>query len=420
MRISVDWLREFIPVPETRPELEAFADALTMAGLEVEEILEAPTGPVFLTKITPNRGDWASVYGTAREAFALTSNSSPLGSPLSPNPFPPKREKGEKAGILGLTSLSPASGERGWGIGGFAEGQGVKVESSLCPRYSATIIRGVKIGATPEWMQARLRAALGDTGYRTINNVADITNYVMLELGQPLHAFDLATLAESRIVVRLARDGERIKTLDGGDRALTSEMLAICDAERPIAIAGIMGGAESEITDGTVDVLLESAHFNPLSVRRTSRLTDIKSGAAYRFERYVDPELVPVAAARAAQLITEIAGGTVESVTDVYPGKLPPRRVIARVDRIRKLLGADVDRDALIAALERLGLSVERSGGALDCIIPSWRPDLTMEDDIAEEVGRIALGLREPAGDDSPDPKRARRRFAAWLVYQPR
>lgn len=383
MKIPIAWLREYVPVPEDPTELDAFCDLLTMAGLEVEEVLSTPIGPTLYTKITPNRGDWASVYGTAREAAAAGRTT------LKPLP----------EGSLGNAEAARAHAS-------------VTVEDAEgCPRYAAALIRGVRIGPAPGWIQERLSAALGDK-YKTINNVVDITNYVMLELGQPLHAFDLATIAGGEIIVRQARDGEVLTTLDGVERALSPGMLCICDRERPVALAGIMGGGPTEITEGTTDILLESAHFNPLSIRRTSRRLSLATEASYRFERYVDPALVPIAAARAARLITECAGGEIVGMIDVIAKKTPPRRVVARVERIRKLLGADVDRDEMIAGLERLGVSVERSAGALDCVIPSWRPDLTIEDDIAEEVGRIALGYenlpetlpphRADSGSDSP------------------
>lgn len=382
MRIPVAWLREFVEVPEGEAELDVFCTTLTMAGLEVEEILDTPVGPTLFTKITPNRGDWASVYGTAREAAAAER------IPLAPLP--------------GVTS--------GDGTGLPAS---VRIEDpENCPRYAVKIIRNVKIGPTPAWMQERLYAALGDK-YKPINNVVDITNYVMLELGQPLHAFDMDTLPGAAIVVRQAQPGERLKTLDGVDRELLSGMLCICDPEKPIAVAGVMGGGPTEISDQTVNVLLESAHFDMYSIRRTSKRLGLKTEASYRFERFVDPELVPVAAERAAALIAEIAGGEVlPGILDVIGKPVPARAVMARMDRIRHLLGADVDRDEAIAALERLGISVERNMGALNCLIPTWRADLTIEDDIAEEVGRIALGygnlvetappVREPHGTDSP------------------
>ena len=376
MKIPVVWLREYVPVPTRTAELLAFCDLLTMAGLEVEEILATDAGPTLYTKITPNRGDWASVYGTAREAAAAGKFA------LAPLPAP-----------LAL----PATGEIS-----------VTVDDPVgCSRYHATLLRGIQIGPSPDWMQERLTAA----GMRPVNNVVDITNYVMLELGQPLHAFDADTLPGGAVVVRQARDGETLTTLDGVNRVLAPGMLCICDRDKPIALAGIMGGGPTEVTDATTSILLESAHFDPFSVRRTAK-REVASEASYRFERFVDPALVPVAAARAVALLTQFAGATVVGGVAVDAPPASPRRIVARVERIRKLLGVDVDRDEMVAGLSRLGLSVERSAGALDILVPSWRPDLTGEDDIAEEVGRIALGyanlpetlppLTSAGGSDSP------------------
>jgi phenylalanyl-tRNA synthetase beta chain len=376
MRVPIAWLRDYLPaVPESGAALDAFCNGLTMAGLEVEEVLpDTPTGPTLFTKITPNRGDWASLYGTAREAAAVDPDLQ-----LLPLPQPPT-DRGDASALCSVTIEDPDN----------------------CHRFHALILRGVRVGATPEWMQERLSAALGER-YRMINNVADITNYVMLETGQPLHAFDLATIPDGKIVVRQARPDESLVTLDGGEYALPEGTLCICDHEKPISIAGIMGGRATEITDSTVDILLETAHFDPYCIRRTAKKT-LRSEASYRFERTVDPELVPTAGWRAARLITELCGGTIVGAVDTVARPTPRRVVLARMDRIRALLGADVDRDAAVAGLERLGISVERSAGALECLIPSWRPDLSIEDDIAEEVARIALGYANLPEKLSPPP----------------
>ncbi|MBC8142467.1 MAG: phenylalanine--tRNA ligase subunit beta, partial [Armatimonadetes bacterium] len=367
MKISVNWLREYVAVPADPAALAAFNTTLTMAGLEVEETFDSPDGIALYTKVTPNRGDWASVYGTAREAAA--------GANLPLAPYP-----GYTSRVPDVTPTAMANS---------SASASVRVESPLAPRFSLTVIRGVTVAPSPEWLQNRLIAA----GMRPVNNIVDITNYVCLETGQPLHAFDLQTVPNGAIVVRTAKPGETLTTLTFIERILDDTMLCVCDDEAPIAIAGVMGGDATQITDATTDILLESAHFDPLSVRRTAKKLEIRTEASYRFERYVDPLLVSVAAKRAAALIAEIAGGTVEDAPlDIVQTRFTPRTVVARIERIRKLLGANVERDTLIAGLERLGVSVERSAGAIDCVIPSWRPDLTMEDDIAEEVGRIALG----------------------------
>ncbi len=287
MKISVNWLREYVPVPEDAGELAAFNDLLTMAGLEVEETFDSPDGITLFTKVTPNRGDWASVYGTAREAAAAGN------LPLAPYP----------AYVSRAPEVTPSQAKNS-SISATVEA------TQLAPRFSLTVVRGVTVAPSPQWMQDRLTAA----GMRPINNVVDITNYVLLETGQPLHAFDLATVPHGAIVVREARAGEKLKTLDGTERELEAGMLCICDADEPIGVAGVMGGATTEVTETTTDIILESAHFDPFSVRRTAKKLGLRTEASYRFERYVDPLLVPAAAERAVRLLVEIAGGTV-----VYP-----------------------------------------------------------------------------------------------------
>ncbi|HYN84979.1 MAG TPA: phenylalanine--tRNA ligase subunit beta, partial [Pyrinomonadaceae bacterium] len=274
-------------------------------------------------------------------------------------------------------------------------------DAGLCPRYAARVVRGVKIGPSPDWLVARLTAI----GQRPLNNVADSSNCVMHELGQPLHAFDLSTLAERRIVVRLARDGERLRTLDDVERTLDAQMLVIADAARAVALAGVMGGAETEITDATSDVLIESAYFDPASVRRTAKALGLHTEASYRFERGTDYEGVRRAQDRCVALITEIAGGTAtEDAVDVYPA--PPRRpaVRFRPSRVALLTGLDVPADEGARILTALGF--ERAGGdaseasasddanaptgdaALAFVAPSWRVDVGIEEDLVEEVAR--------------------------------
>ena len=305
MKVPISWLQEFIPVPTDGEAFTQFCDALTMAGLEVEEILD---GPTLYTKVTPNRGDWASILGTAREAAAINADIS----------------------VTVPAGLANTSGEGPVAV--------TISDADACPRYAATVIRGVTIGPAPDWMQERLTQALGDK-YKPVNNIVDITNYVMLELGQPLHAFDLATIDGGQIIVRRANPDEKIITLDGEERILSAQPLCICDASRPVAIAGIMGGLETEITSGTTDILLESAHFEPITIRRGSKAIGLASEASYRFERFVDPNLVLQATARAAALILEIAGGTIDGpTTDVIAKPHVPTRVLARIDRIRRLL----------------------------------------------------------------------------------
>ncbi|HYP00326.1 MAG TPA: phenylalanine--tRNA ligase subunit beta, partial [Pyrinomonadaceae bacterium] len=288
----------------------------------------------------------------------------------------------------------------------------VEVQAAdLCPRFTARVVRGVRIAPSPAWLVERLQAV----GQRSVNNVADITNYVMLEMGQPLHAFDLEKLKERRLVVRLARAGERLLTLDRVMRTLDAETLVIADAVRAVAIAGVMGGAETEISDGTRDVLIEAAHFAPASVRRTTRALNLQTEASDRFERGVDYEGQLRAQARAAALITELAGGTATTdAIDIYPQPPAPRTVPLRFSRVGELMGFEVPPQDSIRILGALGIrraagdghgasvsaeaagggsaveqrATEASGERAEFASPSWRTDIKGEEDLVEEVGR--------------------------------
>jgi phenylalanyl-tRNA synthetase beta chain len=309
-------------------------------------------------EITPNRPDALSVRGLAREIAALT------GVALRPPPVG-VREGGPDAAALAAVEI---------------------LDPDLCPRYAARVISGLTVAPSPPWLAQRLRAA----GLRPINNVVDVTNYVLWELGQPLHAFDLDTIAERRIVVRRARPGERLTTLDGRDRVLTPDMLMICDATRPVAVGGVMGGADTEVTDRTTTVLLESACFHPGSIRRTARALGLSTEAAYRFERGTDIEGVVAALDRAAELMADLGGGTVaRGVIDVYPAPAPRTRIAFRPERVRRLIGTAPARADIAYILRALGFELEESGAALAVTVPSFRRDVVQEDDLVEEVVRI-------------------------------
>lgn len=386
MRVPMSWLQQYVAVEATTEEL---ARRLTMGGLEVEGIEDSSLGPVLDVYITPNRGDCLSMVGVAREVAAL------YDLPLLP-PAPPVSSP--NGPVLEQTSVT-------------------LLEPQLCPRYAARIVRGIKIGPSPAWLQARLEAA----GQRPINNVVDVTNYVMLELGQPLHAFDLHKLAEERIVVRRATDGETIKTLDGEERILNSNVLVIADATKPVAVAGVMGGADSEVDENSVDILLESAHFDPLSVRRTSRTLKLRTEASYRFERVVDPNGVQRAIDRACQLLEEMGQpAAVPGILDVYPETREPRQQTLRVSRAAMLLGMDITPQIATECLQRLEFTVAEPTvpdvldvlDVLNVAVPTFRPDITLEEDLVEEVGRIygyenipeTLPYGETTqGGDSPD-----------------
>ncbi|MDY7078173.1 MAG: phenylalanine--tRNA ligase subunit beta [Chloroflexota bacterium] len=275
-------------------------------------------------------------------------------------------------------------------------------DPDLCPRYSAAFIQGVKVGPSPFWMQMRLRRA----GMRPINNIVDITNYVMLELGQPLHAFDYHVLRprsgedQPAIIVRRARPGEQMETLDGELRTFDEEMLLITDGGGPVAVAGVMGGLESEVTETTTDVLLESANFYFLNVRRTSRLLGLASDASQRFGRRVDPELTVRAAARAAHLMAELGGGAVAPVIgDLYPGRQPQRVVVFDPAYATRILGIEIPADEIARILTSLEFQVQPpvAQSSYQVTIPSHRLDITRPVDLAEEVGRIWGYDRFPA-----------------------
>ncbi|MFQ6112379.1 MAG: phenylalanine--tRNA ligase subunit beta, partial [Nitrospinota bacterium] len=322
---------------------------------------------VFEFSITPNRPDCLSVVGIAREVAAI------VGSPLK---LPPLEVREEGAPVADLTSVTIEDPEK-------------------CPRYAARVISGVKIGPSPLWLLSRLKSV----GLRAINNVVDVTNYVMWELGHPLHAFDQGLLEEGRIVVRCWRPSDGpFRTLDGAERSLTPEDLVIADASRAVAIAGVMGGANSEVEPRTERVLLESAYFQPLSIRRTSKRLGLSTEASYRFERGADPIGLIRALDRAAELIRELSGGLVApGRADAYPRPIAPRKLSLRPKMVRRLLGARITERAMREQLECLGLCVEGSGKELRALIPTFRPDLEREVDLVEEVARRWGYERVPA-----------------------
>ena len=325
------------------------ADMVTTLGLD-DHVLEI--------EITPNRPDCLSVLGIARELAALTGARLRL-------PQIVLKESGESAKSLAR----------------------VRIEApDLCHRFTARVISSVTIGPSPAWLRTRLRAI----GLRPISNVVDATNYVLWELGQPLHAYDYATVADSTIVVRRAGADERFTTLDGQERTLDASMLLIADPQRAIGLAGVMGGANTEVTDGTTRVLLESAWFAPASIRRTSRALGLRTDAAYRFERGADIEGLVTASARAASLIAEIAGGTIaRGLVDAYPRKRKPQHVRLRMSRVKRVLGIAPSAAQAKKVLTGLGLPVKSRGADLEVTVPSFRRDIAMEDDLVEEIIRV-------------------------------
>ncbi len=331
---------------------------------------------VYDLEVTPNRPDLNSVIGIAREIAAVTGNALKV----------PSVQFSVSSG--GRTSLNT---------------ENLKLESSalisvriedseLCPRYTARVIQGVKVGPSPAW----LRDTLEKVGIRSISNVVDVTNYVMLESGQPLHAFDYHLIAKGAdgkptIVVRRAAADEKFKTLDIQERTLTNEMLLIADETKGIALAGVMGGANTEINNSTVDVLIESACFAPVNIRRTSKQLGLRSESSYRFERGADVGICDWASQRAAQLILETAGGQLaEGVVDVYPKPVEPKQIPLRFSKCKDLLGIGISHAEQISFLNRLGLAIaKQEPGECTFTIPTWRVDLKRPVDLIEEVSRL-------------------------------
>ncbi|HXG51107.1 MAG TPA: phenylalanine--tRNA ligase subunit beta [candidate division Zixibacteria bacterium] len=395
MKFTFNWLKEFATFDASPRQL---ADRLTMAGLEVEAIAplrEPESGRedwLIEVNVTPNRGDCLSVFGLAREVAALTGGRLKAQKPLRVRAL---RE-------LGGVSVSVQDPEG-------------------CPRYSGKVIEGVRVGVAPPWMRFRLEAC----GIRAINNVVDVTNYVMLETGQPLHAFDLDRLDERRIVVRRAGAAGEFVTLDGIERRLAPDDLLICDGDRPVALAGIMGGLSSEVVGGTRRVFLESANFDPVTIRRTAKRLGLHSEASHRFERGVDPEGTVRAAERAAELIAELAGGSpLPGALDHYPRPARNRVVRLREERAAGLLGVRVPARTITKILGSLGLRTARKGGSsLSVTVPTWRPDLTREADLIEEIARLygydriptTLPALHPAQNGAGDGRGWERRIRALL-----
>lgn len=261
------------------------------------------------------------------------------------------------------------------------------IDKANCPRYSARVVLNVKVEPSPKWLQSYLQSV----GLRPINNIVDITNFVLYEIGHPLHAFDYDKLAKHKIIVKCANDGESFITLDGKVRTLRRDTLMICDAEKPVAIAGVMGGLNSEITEQTKNVLIESAYFNSVSIRRTSKYLGLSTDASYRFERGADPNAVIWAVDRAAQLMAEIAGGEVlEGVIDVYPVKIEPKVISLRFSRLNSLIGIEIPKDKVVEILEGLDLEIlNYDENVLTVKVPTFRPDLEREVDLIEEVARV-------------------------------
>ena len=365
MKVLYNWVKQFVDVTAPAPELRT---RLSLAGVAIDSIEESAAGPVFDAEITANRPDCLGHYGIAREIAAIY-----------------------RLPVKALPSVLKEAAERATDVAS------VEIKSpDLCGRYTARMLRGVRVEPSPDWLRQRLQAI----GEKSINNVVDATNYVMFELGQPLHAFDLDKLQERRIVVRRARPGEKMRTLDGVARTLGQDMCVVADASHAVAIAGVMGGADSEISFSSRNILLESAWFDRISIRRTSKALGLRTEASYRFERGTDPEMAELASRRATELIEQVAGGEVLlGAIDAYPRREPSLTIELRRGELLRVMGADVsDRDIeeILTALgfdptraDGQGGTVANSPSALwRCKQPSWRRDVTRGIDLVEEVAR--------------------------------
>jgi phenylalanyl-tRNA synthetase beta chain len=352
LKILLSWLRDFVNVPGTAEEI---ARTMSVRGFAVEGIDTLPDGDAVLDfEIMANRPDCMSVVGMAREV----------------------------ATAYGLEVAQPAPVGLATADRGDIE---VDLEDpDLCPRYAGAVA-DVTMGPSPAWMQARLQAA----GVRPISNIVDITNYVMVELGQPMHAFDFARIGGARIRVRRAKPGEVLRTLDGQVRELTPDMLMIADAERPVAIGGVMGGADSEVSPSTKTIVFEAAYFNPLSVRRTSKRLGLKTEASIRFERGSDPNLVAAAMPRACALLDLVGAGRARGpIVDRYPGPIGPHALRLRREKIAGLMGTAIPDADVRRILEGLGFALREGADGWSVTVPTRRVDAQREVDLIEEVAR--------------------------------
>ncbi|MDP8299477.1 MAG: phenylalanine--tRNA ligase subunit beta [Candidatus Tantalella remota] len=354
MKVTYSWLKKYVDIKATPEEL---AEGLTLAGSEVESIEDAGKEKVLSFEITTNRPDCLNVIGLAREASAVFDEDLRLPEMTLP-------EAAEGGPAVGCTIKS----------------------KKLCSRYTARVITGVTVKSS----SAAIKDPLIALGMRDVNNVVDVTNYCLMETGQPMHAFDLDKIKGGKIVVREAVKGEKIITIDGEERELDKGMLVIADSDRPIAVAGVMGGQNTEVTEGTKNILLESAYFDPLSVRRTARKLGLSSDSSYRFERGVDKGMVVPASDRAAMLIAKETGGSICGFLDEGEAAPSETEITFDITRAGEVLGVPLERDKVEKILTRLGLKIlGEDGSALTVQVPSFREDLSRSIDLVEEVARI-------------------------------
>lgn len=360
MRVSLDWLQQFVDVSILGLGPDDFSRSLTMVGLAVDLYEAVGDDVVFEIDVTTNRPDCLNHFGIARELAAQYRLNL-----RSPDFAAPETDDSRSGNFPVKISIE---------------------EPELCPRYAGRVLTDVKIEESPAWLKRLLEAV----GQRPINNVVDITNLVLFELGHPLHSFDYEKLSGRQIRVRRARQGEKLVTLDGLERVLDESMLMICDANAPVAVAGVMGGLESEISESSSTILLESAYFDPVSVRTTSKRLGLSTEASYRFERGADPRRPVDALNVASRMIVEICGGhCVSPVIDEHPLPHRPQILQLRQKRVRQVLGVQIDVDEMMDILDRLEFSPRtKDEGVIEVRVPSFRSDISLEDDLVEEVAR--------------------------------
>jgi len=355
MKISYDWLKEFINLGFSPEEL---TQHLNQIGLMVESRTTFGQDTVLEIETYANRPDTLGHLGVARELSAL------LDLPLKTRSWPLKELNRPTRDFIDIQIM----------------------DSHLCPRYCGLVVKGVKVGPSPEWLRKRVEAI----GLRPINNVVDVSNYVCFSLGQPIHTFDLEKLKGQKIIVRKARKGETIRTLEGSLVELSPEMLVIADESTPVAIAGVIGGEETGITENTTDVFIESANFDPVSIRLTAKKLGLSTDASYRFERGADINAAPAAAIMAASLLSEFGGQVSRGLLDVYPVPRKPKTISLRLKRIHELLGQEIPPEFVVKTLTGLGLKLkEQKKNVWTVEVPTFRVDLEREADLVEEVARF-------------------------------
>jgi phenylalanyl-tRNA synthetase beta chain len=390
MRVPVEWLRDFVDLDGV--PVDTLVERLPGVGLGIEAVEGSGDDAVLDLEVTSNRPDCLSILGVAREVALMLDRS--LRSP--------DEAAGGSQPLRRLTRGVEHSASAGARLA-TAQRVAVRIDDQEgCPRFTASVIEGVWVGASPPWMRRRLEAA----GVRAINNVVDVTNYVMLEIGQPMHAFDYTRVAGHALTVRRARPGETLETLDGVTRTLDETMLVVADEERAVSLAGIIGGQSTEIGTDTTTVLLEAAHWDPPTIGRTARRLGVRTEASARFERGADPEALPRAQARAATLLTDLYGARVlRGMVDVYPRRIAPRVIHLRPERATAVLGVEIPRDEMSRILRALGCAVEGTR-TLAVRAPTYRPDLAREEDLIEEIIRIygydRVPLTLPIGETTP------------------